>query len=229
MSLALLQPVAWCAAFWTALLLYTGRARPAQPLRFACALVLGAALAHAGWLLLHAPAIWPALRTRPGLLFDPSRGFCVLFLPLGLLLLERSAAAFASLPLALAVARLGCLAAGCCQGTPTTAPWAMAGLHPTACYEIIGLLVLHGGVSRADARFSAPLVLGGMGGLRLLIEPLRAAPALGAPIVASASIAAGWLALSALALGLAVRPRRAQSSMPSCAPARRRANRPETA
>jgi len=195
---ALLQPVAFCAAFWTALFLYAPRARPPQPLRFACALALGAALAHAGWLLLHAPAIWPALRARPGLLLDPSLGFCVLFVPLGPLLLERSAAAFASLPLALAVARLGCLAAGCCYGTPTAAPWAVAGLHQTALYEIAGLLALHAVVWRAGAPLAAPLVLGGMGVLRLLIDPLRAVPPLGAPIVPPVVIAAGWLALAAV-------------------------------
>ena len=198
MNAALLQPVALCAAFWTALFLYARRARPPQPLRFACALALGAALAHAGWLLLHAPAVWPAIRARPGLLIDPSLGFCVLFAPLGLLLLERSAAAFASLPLALAVARLGCLAAGCCHGTPTAMPWAVAGLHPSALYEIAGLLALHGLVSRAEARFAAPLVLGGIGALRLLIDPLRVAPPLGAPIVPPAAIAAAWLALAAV-------------------------------
>ena len=71
----------------------------------------------------------------------------------------------------------------------------MAGLHPTALYEIAGLLALHGVVSRADARFSAPLVLGGIGALRLLIDPLRAAPPLGAPLVPPAAIAAGWLAV----------------------------------
>ena len=197
MSLALLQPVAWSAAFWTALFLYTRRARPARPVRFACALGLGALLAHAGWLLLHAVAIWPALRARPDLLLDPSLGFCVLFLPLGPLLLERSAAAFASLPLALVVARLGCLAGGCCRGTPTSAPWAVAGLHPTVIYEVAGLLALHGLVSRAEARCAAPLLLGGIGALRLLIDPLRAAPPLGAPIVAPGAIAAGWLAFAA--------------------------------
>lgn len=210
MSLALLQPVAWSAAFWTALYLYARRARPTRSVRFGLALALGAAFAHAGWLLLHAPAIWPALRARPGLLLDPSLGFCVLFLPLGPLLLERSAAAFASLPLALAVARLGCLAAGCCHGTPTSAPWAVAGLHPTALYEVAGLLALHGAVARAEARFAAPLVLGGIGALRLLIDPLRAAPPLGAPILPPAAIAAAWLALAA-----ALAWRRAGSVVPS--------------
>lgn len=204
MSLAWLQPAAWCAAFWTALLLYSRRAQPARPLRFVCALALGAGFAHVGWLLLHAPVAWPALRARPGLLVDPSLGFCVLFVPLGLLLLERSAAAFASLPLALAIARLGCLAAGCCQGIPTAAPWAVAGLHPTAFYETVGLVALHGLVSRADARFVAPLVLGGSGALRLLIDPLRAEPPLGGLLISPRWIAIGWLAISA---GLACRAR----------------------
>jgi hypothetical protein len=165
------------------------------------ALVLGAALAHAGWLLLHAPIVWPALRARPGLLLDPSLGFCMLFLPLGPLLLERSASAFASLPLALAVAKLGCLAAKCCRGTPTLAPWAVAGLHPTVLYEIAGLLALQGVVSRAEARWAAPLVLGGLGALRLLVEPLRAAPPLGAPVITPAAIAAAWLVLAAALAG----------------------------
>ena len=196
-SLALLQPVAWSAAFWIALFVYRGARRRPRPLRFACALGLGALLAHAGWLLLHARSIWPALRARPGLLLDPSLGFCVLFLPLGLLLLERSAAAFASLPLALAVARLGCLAAGCCLGTPTSAPWALAGLHPTALYEVAGLLALHVAAARTDPRFAAPLVLGGIGALRLAIDPLRAAPPLGAPVLPPAAIAAAWLVLAA--------------------------------
>jgi len=228
-SVALLQPVAWWAAFWTALVLYTGRARPARPLRFACALSLGAALAHGGWLLLHAPAVWPAIRARPALLLDPSLGFCVLFLPLGPLLLERSAAAFASLPLALAVARLGCLAAGCCQGTPTAMPWAVAGLHPTSLYEIAGLLVLHGVVARAEVRVSAPLVLGGIGALRLLIDPLRAAPPLGAPILAPAAIAAGWLAIAVGAQRFYALSRHLRTSVPSCATAQHRTARRETA
>jgi hypothetical protein len=200
-SVALLQPVLWCAAFWIALQAYSRRARPQRPLRFALALALGAALAHAGWLVLHAPAVWPALRSRPGLLFDPSLGFCVLFLPLGPLLLERSASAFASLPLALAVARLGCLTAECCRGTPTLAPWAVAGLHPTALYEIAGLLALQGAAWRAGARWAAPLVLGGLGALRLLIEPMRAAPPLGAPLVAPRAIAAAWVVFAAALAG----------------------------
>ena len=181
MSLALLQPLAWSAAFWIALSLYARRGGP-RPARFACALALGAAFAHGGWLLLHAMQTWPALRARPGLLLDPSLGFCVLFLPLGPLLLERAPAAFASLPLALAVARLGCLAAGCCQGA--------------RLYEIAGLLALHAAVVSARARV-VPIVLGGIGALRLLLDPLRAAPPLGAPLVPATAIAAAWMLLAA--------------------------------
>ncbi len=225
MSWALPQPLAWCAAFWTALFLYTRRAHPARPLRFACALALGAALAHGGWLLLHIPVLWPALRARPELLLDPSLGFCMLFVPLGPLLLERSGAAFASLPLALAIARLGCLAAGCCQGLPTALPWAVAGRHPTALYEIAGWLALNGAISRADARFAAPLVLAGFGALRLLIEPLRSAPPLGAPVVPPAALAGAWLAVAA---GLAWR-RRPRARPPQCDNATDDATRPATA
>jgi hypothetical protein len=181
MSLALLQPVAWSAAFWTALWLYDRRAGP-RSARFACALLLGAALAHAGWLLLHAPATWPALHVRPGLLLDPTLGFCVLFLPLGPLLLERSSAAFASLPLALAVARLGCLAAGCCQGA--------------RLYEIAGLLALHVAVG-SNRALAVPIALGGIGALRLLLDSLRAAPPLGAPLVPATAIAAAWMLVAA--------------------------------
>jgi hypothetical protein len=180
-SLALLQPVAWSAAFWTALSLYARRGGP-RPARFAYALVLGAAFAHGGWLLLHAPQTWPALRARPDLLLDPSLGFCVLFLPLGPLLLELSPAAFASLPLALAVARIGCLAAGCCDGA--------------RLYEIVGLLALHAAVGSARAH-AVPIVLGGIGALRLLLDPLRAAPPLGAPLVPAAAIAAAWMLVAA--------------------------------
>jgi hypothetical protein len=164
---------------------------------FAGALALAAALAHAGWLLLDLPETWPAGAARPGLLLI-LRPASALSVPLGLLLLERSAArVFASLPFALAVARLGCVAAGCCQGIPTAAPWAVSGLHPTAAYEIAGSLALGGVAARAGARFAAPLVLGGIGALRLLIDPLRAAPALGAPVVAPAAIAAAWLGVAA--------------------------------
>lgn len=56
------------------------------------------------------------------------------------------------LPLAHAIARIGCLCAGCCHGKPTTMPWAIysnelnAMVHPTQIYsmagEIITLIIL---------------------------------------------------------------------------------------
>jgi hypothetical protein len=201
-SVTFIQPVAWCAAFWTALALFTRRARPARTPRFVAALVLGAASAHGGWLLLHAPTVWPALRARPGLLVDAGFGVSVLFVPLGPLLLERSVAAFASLPLALAVARLGCLAGGCCLGRPTQVPWAVGGLHPAALYEVAGLVVVHMAISHAAPRRSAPLALGGIAAVRLIVDPFRAEAPLGAPIVPPSVIAALWL-LVALAMALA--------------------------
>jgi hypothetical protein len=184
-SLAALQLLTWCAAFWTALWLYVRRARPARPARFAAALALGAALAHGGWLLLHAPLLWPALRARPGLLLDPSLGYCVLFLPLGLLAIERSPAAFASLPRALAVARTGCLAGGCCLGVVP------------ALFEIAALLGLDAGLRRLPLARAGALALAAIGALRLLLEPLRAPPPLGEPMLPPALLAAGWVALGA--------------------------------
>ena len=49
--------------------------------------------------------------------------------------------------LALAVGRVGCLAGGCCLGTPTSLPWALhrvggVGVHPVPVYELIFALAL---------------------------------------------------------------------------------------
>jgi hypothetical protein len=127
---------------------------------------------------------WPAIELHFAALLDPARGLTVLFVPLGLLLLERSPAAFASLPLALAVARLGCLAAGCCHGPEG---------EPTPLYEIGGLVVLHGVICHLPARSLTPAVLAGFGLIRLANEPIRAMPPLGEPLVPVAWIAAAWV------------------------------------
>ena len=129
MSAHLLQLLALFGAFWTAIALYARRSPSPKRVRFIGALGLGAVFAHLGWAVLHVPAV----AAHPLALLDLTRGLTVLFVPLGLLLLERSAAAFASLPLALAVARLGCLAAGCCHG---------AAGEPTPVYEAAGLLAI---------------------------------------------------------------------------------------
>ncbi len=184
------------AAFWTGVLLYRGD----RPGHFVAGLALGALLAHLGWCLLHLPAVL----ARPWAIFDAASGFCVLFVPLGLLLAAPSAAAFATLPGALAVARAGCLAAGCCHG---------AAGEPIPLLEIAGLLSLHFATRRLPEHRVVPTVLLGVGLLRLLLEPWRSAPPLGAPLVAPAWIAAAGCAAGAVWwLGGRARTRRALAS-----------------
>ena len=145
------QIVAWFGAFWVAVL---GRGPThADGPRLVLGLALGALLAVLG-----------DQAFRPGDL-----GFSVLFVPLGLLV----AAAFRStaerrdaclrdslrgLPAALALARVGCLAAGCCQPVPA---------------QIAALVVLQWGQGRLPADYRAAFILGGLGAARLLVEPFR--------------------------------------------------------
>lgn len=189
MSAHLLQLLALFGAFWTAIALYARHSPSPAPARFVAALAFGAVFAHLGWAALHLSEV----ATHPSALLDPARGLTVLFVPLGLLLLERSPAAFASLPLALAVARLGCLAAGCCHGENG---------EPTPLYEIGGLMILHGMVSRLPDRWAIPVVLAGFGLIRLGVEPMRATPPLGEPVVPIVAIAAVWVGLG---IAMAVR------------------------
>jgi len=196
-STQLLQLSALFGAFWTAIALYAQRSPSPAPARFVGALGLGAVFAHLGWAALH----WPAVAANPAALLDPTRGLTLLFVPLGLLLLERSPAAFASLPLAFAVARLGCLATGCCHGPEG---------EPTPLTEIAGLVALHGVVRRLPALWVTPTVLAGVGLLRLATEPLRAMPPLGEPLVPASVIATAWIAGGGmLAMGSARSPRAA--------------------
>jgi hypothetical protein len=196
MSAYLLQILALSGAFWTAVFLYYRREQAGNPGRFVFGLGLGALLAHLGWALLHLPLV----REHPWAVLDPAKGFCVLFVPLGPLLLTPWAAALSTLPLALAVARLGCLVAGCCGG---------AHGEPTPLYEIAGLVALHAVVWRLPDRWVVPTVLAGLGLVRLGVEPWRAAPPLGEPMVSAATIAALWLALGLfLAARVAVRTSR---------------------
>jgi hypothetical protein len=203
------QLVSLCAAFWAAVLGFARSSRsPGSAPRFVAGLVLGAALAHLGWVLQHLDDV-PDVAA---VIASPS-GFSVLFFPLGPLLVmprkaparareEFLAASFAPLPFALAVARVGCLAAGCCAGLELEGPRAGGlGRHPTPLYEIVGLLALQAGTHRLAFRFRAPAVLAGTALLRLLLEPLRATPPLGEPALPAGLLAAGWLAVAgALAL-----------------------------
>jgi len=210
----------WLAAFWIAVAGHARRAPDGEGvLRLGLGLALGALLAHLGWALLHADAV----ARHPAALLDPRAGASVLFVPLGILLValpaprrERArflAAALGSLPLALATARLGCVLAGCCFATPRGLPWALALgpddalRHPTALYEIAGLLVLTAGVRAAPPQRAAALVLAGLGALRLVVQPFRSPPALGEPLVPASLLAAAWLALGLGLLLRAPRPR----------------------
>lgn len=216
-ALAFASLAALVGAWWTALVAFRRRRRqPEALLRFAAGLVLGALAAHLGWALLHAGHV----ASHPRLLLDPGRGYCVLFVPLGPLAsaalgLDREAraawlaAAFGSLPLALAVARAGCLAAGCCRGVPASSPWLPWAVHPTPVYDILGLVALHACCTRAGARWLPSVFLAGFGTLRLALEPLRAAPPLGPPALPVWIVAVLWIAV-----GLALRPRRARSLTP---------------
>ena len=216
-----LQVLAWFAAFWTAVLAYRGRAPdPGLAPRFVIGLGIGAALARFGWAALHLPA----LLAQPALVLSPATGFTVLTLPIALLLVAPSrsrasarssflAASLGSLPLALAVARLGCLAAGCCHGTPTLLPWGVAidagalRVHPTPAYEIAGCVALWLVVRALPPIWIASVVLIGFGLIRLLVEPWRAEPPLGAPLVAPSLLAAAWMGVGVL-LSPAVATRR---------------------
>ncbi|GAG34308.1 unnamed protein product, partial [marine sediment metagenome] len=168
------QLLCLCVAFWVAVMMYRGRA----PLRFVAGLVLGALFAHLGWALLRVDVI----AARPSLLLDPGTGYCVLFVPLGMFLAAPwregwvdveafLAGALATLPLALATARLGCLLLGCCDGAGTGRVWPSR--HPVALYDMTGLTLLHLVLSRAPQPFVPPAFCVGFGGLRLLLEPLR--------------------------------------------------------
>jgi len=191
-----LQLALLCAAFWSAVLAYRG----ARPARFVAGLALGALCAHGGFALLHPDVV----RDHPALLIDPTTGWSVLFVPLGLLALERSAAAFATLPLALAVARLGCVAAGCCRGPAGEA---------TPLAEVAALLALHLAVRDRSDPWVVVVVLLGFGGLRLALEPWRAPPPLGPPIVPASVVAALWIATGAfIAASRALPPRAREGS-----------------
>ena len=220
-SLALL------AAFWVAVVTHARRApRTRDAGRFVVGLGVGAARARLGWVALYADRV-----EHVSAVLDPSLGFSILFVPLGPLLLAPwapsrrgpyLAAAFGALPLAFATARLGCLVAGCCHGVETTLAWGLPGgertLHPVQVYELGGWLVVYAATRGVPERWVAPLVLAGFGAMRLLLEPLRAPPPLGMPLLSVEWIATAWLLAGAL-LALSQR-----NSRPSNAPESRQAS-----
>lgn len=216
----MLRELALAAALPVAFHGYLERAGPRpRPLRALLGFAAGGALAHLGFALLHPTAV----AANPALLLDLESGFCALFVVAGPLVLaprtrDRGAfvgAALGALPAALAVARLGCLAAGCCAGLPLgfslerghPALPALRALglavasgrlrHPTALYDLAGCLVLARAGARLPLRHVPGAVLAGLGGLRLVLEPLRAGAPPGPPVVD-----VRWLALLGLAAGV---------------------------
>jgi hypothetical protein len=186
---AALYEVALCAAFWVALAGFRRRAA-GDAARFVGGLALGAALARAAGLL------W-----APGgiLLLAPLRaGARPAYL----------AAALPALPLGFAVAKLGCLAAGCC---------AAAGA------EALGFAAVHLAAASAPKRRAAAVALAGLAAVRLAALPLRPEARL------SLLPAVVWLAAAALRCrpsggedrcprpGSATSSRTAASSRPGCA------------
>jgi hypothetical protein len=168
------------AALWAAVATYRGT----QPVRFVLGLVAGCVSARIGWALLHLPMV----AAQPGSILHESAGYTILFFPLGPLLIAPGDASWRALPLPLAVARLGCLAAGCCGGV--AAPW---GVHPTPVYEAIGLVGLHFCSRAPGPTGGLSTFLIGFGLERILVEPFRAAPPLGEPIVAPALVSVCWV------------------------------------
>jgi hypothetical protein len=191
MSPALLRDALLCLAFWIALFSF-----PRGGLRMVVALALSAFFARMGWAILHGPALMGTPIT--GWLFEG--GACLLFVPLGPLAvwrLRRSlvpgaraqhevagdewlASACRALCPAMAVARLGCLVAGCCHGEPGglidvgLPGWAPI-RHPTPLYEIAIWLGLLGVLARTPPAVLPAVFLFGFGLARLVTEPLLAA------------------------------------------------------
>jgi hypothetical protein len=201
-GLALVQWGLWCGAFWTAVLLTRSRISVAAD---ATRVILGLSLG-AGLALLGAPLLAPS-----GL----PAGFSILFVPLGVLLTALASPSaregwrflqivLPSLPLAFAVARAGCLIAGCCLGAPAGVPWAVAApdghaaLHPVAMYEMVLLVALHAVLRKVRIAPRAALSIGGIGLIRLALDPMRAQSA-GEPL-----LAACWVALTWVLVGLAM-------------------------
>jgi hypothetical protein len=211
LQLLLLIAALWVAVFGYAALGGSARWSPALLL----GLALGAALTHGVWVLMR-PGV---LLAQPAILLDPTRGATILAVPLGLLLTGWTVpagrararylqASLGSLPLALATARLGCLAAACCHGIATSLPWAVrlpgdaTPRHPTPLYEIAGCVALFLVMLRLPRRLWPGVVLAGPGLIRLAVSPWRAADPLGDPL-----LTAPWLAAAWVAVGVAMLPR----------------------
>jgi membrane protease YdiL (CAAX protease family) len=191
------------AAFWAAILEYRRvRERDDDDWRFVLGLGLSALFAHAGWAALSSN---PALH-RPEAWLEWRSGFASVFVVLGPIVTAPArrdadhrraylSGALRCLPLALATARLGCIAEGCCNGALVPAPlaplldvallltlrWAtirvVFGRRPAAF--VLGLLAINvanhllrlSPTEASAAVFAAPLAVGSVA-LLLLPAPL---------------------------------------------------------
>jgi membrane protease YdiL (CAAX protease family) len=177
---ALVRAITWIAAALTGALVFRLQTSRGQA-RFQLALFAGAVTAHLGWALLYLPR---ALE-HPEWVLQPGTA-TLLFFPLGVLLVAPWREALAALPLAMAVARAGCLLSSCCCAEP----W-----H--ALPEICALVLLHA-LARRWPQHAAVVVLSGFGAIRLLVLPLRI------PLDPSPITNPAWLALCWIAAGVAL-------------------------
>jgi hypothetical protein len=201
-----------CAAFWTAIALFVRSHAPGRrsdDLRFVAGLALGTAFAHLGWALLNLHAV----RDHPEAWLNPAVGYSVLFVPTGVLLLDPWSSAMKSLPLALAVARTGCLVSGCCNGVNSA--WIPWGFHPTPVYDIGLLVALHFAIWRVRDDLVIPAFLVGFGSIRLALEPLRAPAPLGDPWISPLWIAAIWVVVGVGIAAILTRASTAENLSPA--------------
>jgi phosphatidylglycerol:prolipoprotein diacylglycerol transferase len=164
------------------------------------AVVGGIAGARLFYLLGH----WEEVSGNWRVVLDPSTGGLVFYgglalaVPLSLWANRRTgvpAAVMAdsvalTLPLSLAVARVGCFLNGCCGGKPSGLPWAVTfpgtstPVHPTQLYEMVMDLALFGLLLSVRRRLKAGwstflLFLSGYGLVRFLVEFFRYHPVKG--------------------------------------------------
>jgi hypothetical protein len=171
----------------------------------------GAALAHVGWVAVHAAEILRAggMSALGSWLLDLGSGASMLFVPLGPLAVRtwrdepaaRVDGDLRALIPGLAIARIGCVVDSCCGGRAAprwlveVASFTGASIDaiPTAGLSVAGLTVL-AACTRRPGR--APFALAGLASLRLALEPLRAAPAHGGATTWVYILALLWLTVA---------------------------------